>query len=124
ATLLEREAAPSNNEPVFAPDIGPDGQPTPLGVRRVVWRPADEPPVEEWRAEGMVEADPGHAHTVTIPLVDVPLPSSPDPEEAEAPVDDPVADAPLPTRVPGHHMSHEPSVGSDDQTSEDDPLRP
>jgi signal transduction histidine kinase len=39
--------------PVYAPDVNGDGAPAPLGARRVVWRPADEPPVEEWRREGL-----------------------------------------------------------------------
>jgi signal transduction histidine kinase len=38
--------------PVFAPDLDDEGAPTPLGARRMAWRPPDEPPVEEWRREG------------------------------------------------------------------------
>ncbi|MEX1006348.1 MAG: nitrate- and nitrite sensing domain-containing protein [Acidimicrobiia bacterium] len=130
STILAREAAPSTAEPIFAPDIGPDGEPMPLGARRVAWRPADEPPVEEWRAEGLAEPEPGHTQMFAPPLVDIPPVAkypAPEPgptEEAEAPLDEPVADAPLPTRVPGHHLSHQPTVEADERVAEADPLRP
>ena len=128
ATILEHEAVPTTSEPIFAPDVGPDGEPLPLGARRVAWRPADEPPVEEWRAEGLVEPEPAHAPTVTLPLTDLSsassAPESDAVDEPEAEPDPPVADAPLPTRVPGHHLSHQPTVENDEHDSESDPLRP
>jgi signal transduction histidine kinase len=58
ANILEREATPEATPPVFAPHHAPDGHPTTLGARPVAWRPPDEPPVEEWRAEGLVEREP------------------------------------------------------------------
>ncbi len=141
STILEREAAPTAAPPVFAPHFGPDGQPTTLGARRVAWRPPDEPPVEEWRAEGLADPEPGHAPTVTLPLVDIapspepepitvePIASAADPRVEtppveEPPVEEPLVDGPLPTRVPGHHLSHQPTVVGDEQVSEADPLRP
>ncbi len=45
--------------PVYAPEVDAEGEPTPLGARRVAWRPADEPPVEEWRREGLAGAAAG-----------------------------------------------------------------
>jgi hypothetical protein len=80
--------------------------------------------VEEWRAEGLVEPE-AHTPTVTLPLADIPsAPESDAVEEPEAEPDPPVADAPLPTRVPGHHLSHQPTVEHDEDASESDPLRP
>ena len=47
------------------------------------------------------------------------------PTPARAPVaDEPFDDAPLPTRVPGQHLSHHPTVAGDDDVSDADPLRP
>jgi hypothetical protein len=89
----------------------------------VVWRPSDEPPVEEWRAEGLAEPEPAHAPTVTLPFVDIPVAPEP-PQHTEAPPEEPAVDAPLPTRVPGHHLSHQPNVVTDEQSLEADPLRP
>ena len=176
STILEREAAPSAAPPVLAPQVGPDGPAAPLGARRVAWRPADEPPVEEWRAEGLADPEPKHAPTATLPVVDVgptpepepivvdavsrvedppvevpaaaelPIEQRPmagpamddppfdeprmdeppmdEPPMDEPPLDEPLVDSPLPTRVPGHHLSHQPTVVGDEQISEADPLRP
>ncbi len=154
SVILENPAVAPTAEPVFAPDVGPDGEPVPLGARRVAWRPPDEPPVEEWRAEGLGDAEPAHAppvQTVTLPTPEEirpePAPRLSD-DPVEMPVDQPVGeaftessagradeptsepDAPLPTRVPGHHLSHQPAPDADDPlraptpTLETDPLRP
>jgi signal transduction histidine kinase len=155
SAILENQTVAPAADPVFAPDVGPDGEPVPLGARRVAWRPPDEPPVEEWRAEGLADPEPAHAppvQTVTLPPPDeIPAetaaPGPPDPVEvpptadifdepqhdaftgtAEEPAPQP--EAPLPTRVPGHHLSHQPAPDSDDPlrapapTLETDPLRP
>jgi signal transduction histidine kinase len=155
STILENETVAPANEPVFAPDVGPDGEPVPLGARRVVWRPPDEPPVEEWRAEGLADAEPAHVppvHTVTLPPPEEIRPEPREPEREPEPVAEPFAetfgepftetvagtaedappdpDAPLPTRVPGHHLSHQPAPDLDDPlrapepTLATDPLRP
>jgi signal transduction histidine kinase len=140
STILESQGRVAPAEPVFAPDLGPDGEPVPLGARRVGWRPPDEPPVEEWRAEGLGDAEPVHAPTVTLPPMDgsAAAPETAPPNAAEAtvpvadpvedqeddPVDEPVADGPLPTRVPGHHLSHQPAADTDEPALDTDPLRP
>ena len=160
STILEREAIPAAAPPVLAPHAEPDGVSGKLSARRVAWRPPDEPPVEEWRAEGLADPEPAHAPTVTFPVVDIAPTPEPEPivvesvsraedppvevpsaEEPRAenpfveeppidspteepPIEEPMADSPLPTRVPGHHLSHQPSVAGDEQVSEADPLRP
>jgi signal transduction histidine kinase len=171
SSILERES-PAGVEPTFAPDLDADGNPLPLGVRRVAWRPPDEPPVEEWRAEA--EPSPFVAPVAPQPVAPqfvapefaAPEPVAPDrvpPEPAEAepvipevvmpqpviteelideprspfaeilddvpPADadevvEPPPDAPLPTRVPGNHMSHQPADDGDGAGGEADPLRP
>ena len=65
--------------PVYAPEIDASGEPAPLGARRVAWRPSDEPPVEEWRREGLAEsaAAAAAATAPTAPLVDDPTFTSP-----------------------------------------------
>ena len=133
SSILERESEVVPRRPVYEPDLGPDGRPTPLGARRVAWRPPDEPPVEEWRAEGLAE-EPAHAPTVTLPQPPVePSPNRPSADPLaevtngtrfDDPIPEPEPDAPLPTRVPGHHMSHQPVVDRDAVGDEADPLRP
>jgi hypothetical protein len=146
-SVLEERPAPAPPEPVYAPEVDEDGAPAPLGARRVVWRPADEPPVEEWRREGM-----GDAESVP-PIADAPAPAAdtfaaPPPPEFTPPQFaappfapppfDPAADTadgafstpppneqvPLPTRVPGQHLSHQPNADATDDGAEADPLRP
>jgi signal transduction histidine kinase len=185
SSILERESKAAPVEPTFAPDLDDHGNPLPLGVRRVAWRPPDEPPVEEWRAEAEpVAAAPLLAEPVmpepirpepirhepivtepviTEPVLSEPFFSEPAPEvvtpEAVTPgpvipeavmtervVEDPASpfaemlddsppvdyddvveppiDAPLPTRVPGHHLSHQPAGEDGDLGGESDPLRP
>ena len=182
STILEREAAPAAPPlaPVFAPHVGPDGQPTPLGARRVAWRPPDEPPVEEWRAEGLVDPEPAIAPDGDAPgrrhraspraradrgrarrtcggsagrradcCAGAPTSTFSKRRRCEAPsfdgppfevrsrgrrsneppvrrtvVEEPLVDAPLPIRVPGHHLSHQPTVVGDEPVSVADPLRP
>jgi signal transduction histidine kinase len=161
SSILERQSAGAPVEPTFAPDLDADGNPLPLGVRRVAWRPPDEPPVEEWRAE----AEPVRPEVVTpgvvtpevvmpevvmpevvMPEVVTPEPRPPEPvitgraaDDSRSPfaeilddppppdhddVVEPPPDAPLPTRVPGHHLSHQPAGDGDDLGGESDPLRP
>jgi len=175
SSILERESDAAPAEPTFAPDLDDDGNPLPLGVRRVAWRPPDEPPVEEWRAE----AEPVAAPPIVVPLPPEqarPEPGRPEPVMAEPvtpeplipdvvmpevlvteavvteavvtqravddpspfaemlddsppPLDyddvvEPPIDAPLPTRVPGHNLSHQPAGDGDDPGAESDPLRP
>ncbi|HEU5305782.1 MAG TPA: nitrate- and nitrite sensing domain-containing protein, partial [Acidimicrobiia bacterium] len=51
AVLEPRPAAapaPPVGNPVYSPDLDDQGQAEPLGARRLVSRPPDEPPVEEW----------------------------------------------------------------------------
>ncbi len=90
AAILEREAAPEATPPVFTPHHAPDGQPTTLGARRVAWRPPDEPPVEEWRDEGLVDPGPLPTRPVrpTLPVVEIPQHRTP-PPPAAAPRPDP-----------------------------------
>lgn len=140
-------------EPVFAPDGGPDGPSAPLSTRRVAWRPPDEPPVEQWRREAEpvtgAAAEPtvrppaaAEAPRQEPPTVIPPTPTAPNdppPEPAEraertgaAPPDADAGtdhaqyddDAPLATRVPGRHMSHQPLADADAPLAETDPLRP
>ena len=61
---------PTPAPPLFKPDLGPDGDEVPLGALRVAWRPPDEPPVEEWRREGIAaETDAPPGSTEPPPLV-------------------------------------------------------
>ena len=69
---------------------------------------------EPVRPERVVD-DPGSPFTEM--LDDPPPPAYDD-------VVEPPIDAPLPTRVPGHHLSHQPSGDADDLGGESDPLRP
>ncbi|HEY3672434.1 MAG TPA: nitrate- and nitrite sensing domain-containing protein, partial [Acidimicrobiia bacterium] len=48
--------APATGNPVYSPDLDDRGEAEPLGARRMVSRPPDEPPVEEWRWEGLADA--------------------------------------------------------------------
>jgi hypothetical protein len=139
--ILEDAPAPEPLVSMPVPENPPD--PLPLTARRTgARRPDDEPPVEEWRREGLVTAN--EALPVNEP---VPYPLEADePELSEATAAplleaDPVAAAaetsppsdndsiheqagPLQSRVPGHHLSHQP-VGPVDVVAADvDPLRP
>ncbi len=197
--------APPGRPPVYAPERDESGEPEPLGARRVAWRPADEPPVEEWRREGLAESAAAESAAATgapatpprPPLIDDPAFTSPPPEAhdlprqgaeevAEASIFDvaptfdappvydvpptidpsPVVDAgatfdsasfsasdsayesasdagrsfdasgaptdppgfddqiPLPTRVPGQHLSHQPTPGPEEVDVDADPMRP
>ncbi len=131
-TIPEAPAAPvlTPRRPVDA-EVGP----------APVVRPDDEPPVEEWRREGGVGAPPD------VTPVDVASSGVADPEVVEGPIvepsasrpaaepephtdpfaADPFADddlGPLPARVPGHHMSHQPAATRDGASGDADPLRP
>ena len=114
----------------------------PLTARRTgAWRPDDEPPVEEWRREGMVtatapaadplafvepapviEAEPFAQATGTPARRRRPSPSPSRPSSNDDPFYDEVG--PLPSRVPGHNLSHQPSAPVDVVAAEADPLRP
>ena len=115
STVLEREAAPAPAAapaaaPVFAPQFGPDGQPTPLGARRVAWRPPDEPPVEEWRAESLVEPEAAVAPMATRPVVDIaPIPEpGPIVVEPVAPTEDRPVEAPAAAQTRDEHVFEAP----------------
>jgi signal transduction histidine kinase len=173
-------AAPTAT-PIYSP-AGP-GEPEPLGARRLVSRPPDEPPVEEWRWEGMTDgaAAPTAPVEPVAPLEDLTatasttydataydatafeattafdatasfdataydVPSAPTPTFDAPPTYDapPVVEdvppsaappppgpeegafhdaAPLPTRVPGQHMSHHPRMANEAAAPDDDPMR-
>ena len=57
--------APPAANPVYAPNVDERGEAEPLGARRLVSRPPDEPPVEEWRWEGLTD---GAAAAPTTPV--------------------------------------------------------
>ncbi len=156
-SVLEPRAVPAPpappKTPVYAPEVDAEGEPAPLGARRVAWRPADEPPVEEWRREGLAEeaaagpgvaapteADPfpglaaenAAAAATSAPVDD---PAAPDPSSFAAPPPFPAGgespdppgfddQIPLPTRVPGQHLSHQPAPGRDGDEVDADPMRP
>jgi signal transduction histidine kinase len=144
SAILERQPVAPSSDPAFVPERGPDGAPVPLGARRVAWRPPDEPPVEEWRAEGLAESEPAFTPPVQTATVPPRRDEAARPDVVEEPrveetadvftppVDDPVSepDAPLPTRVPGRHLRHQPASDADDPlrgpepSIESDPLRP
>jgi signal transduction histidine kinase len=104
--------APANGNPVYSPDLDPQGEAEPLGARRLVSRPPDEPPVEEWRWEGLndhgaapvepVEAvgpvgPVAHGVGSTAAAFEMPAPDAPAPEVPTAATptfDAPLADAP------------------------------
>jgi hypothetical protein len=159
------------------PEVDDTGVAAPLGARRVVSRPPDEPPVEQWRREGLADgapagpdvngfAAPPAAPTPTltptpapaptpappvppvipvapVPPVDEPRPTAPSAPSAPTaaappPFDPPPADeptrpggaddfadlGPLPTRVPGQHLSHHPLVADAAVDADADPMRP
>ena len=147
--VLEPRAVPAPHAPppapVYVPAVDEGGEPEPLGARRVAWRPSDEPPVEEWRREGLAES------VATGPLIDDPsftsftsAPTAPAAPADDAPADDAPADdapaydpsgapadppgfndqVPLPTRVPGQHLTHQPASGREEVDVDDDPMRP
>jgi signal transduction histidine kinase len=124
-SVLETRAAAPPPAPVYAPEVDDDGEPAPLGARRVVWRPADEPPVEEWRREGMGEPEPDSF--TAPPFTASPSSTSTAPDEAEEPFASPpppTEQIPLATRVPGQHLSHQPNADPTEDSDEADPLRP
>ncbi len=152
-SVLEPRAAPAPpappTTPVYVPEVDGDGEPAPLGARRVAWRPADEPPVEEWRREGLAEAA-GGSDAPAGPAIEVdPLPGPAEAAAAAAAEAPPQFDAPpfvappfdapgdeppdppglddqipLPTRVPGQHLSHQPAPAREVDVSGADPMRP
>ncbi|MEX2100386.1 MAG: HAMP domain-containing protein, partial [Acidimicrobiia bacterium] len=140
--ILEGTGAP---EP-FVPVPDTPAESVPLTPRRAAWRPDDEPPVEEWRREGMVTAtamppgpDPEPVN-VAPPVIAVPPVYSAPPvssvpvdvppvAETSAPptiADNPIHDdsGPLASRVPGHNLSHQPTSPVDVAAADADPLRP
>jgi signal transduction histidine kinase len=124
--------------PVYAPEMGDDGEPAPLGARRVAWRPADEPPVEEWGQADMGAAPPFQAPFAEAPFTEAPFAEAPFSEApfaeapfAEAPFTDPAANGdaaneqvPLVARVPGQNLSHDPNPAPVADEDEADPMRP
>ncbi|MFI5046820.1 MAG: nitrate- and nitrite sensing domain-containing protein [Acidimicrobiia bacterium] len=159
---------PTPAPPLFKPDLGPEGDEVPLGALRVAWRPPDEPPVEEWRREGIAaetdappgstEPPPSSTPPAAVPTSPVSAPTAaPTASQADDGADDWVTEATapfepagadradrvqddgapggdplddlgepgvLPTRVPGRHLSHLPTVAGDAQPVESDPMRP
>ena len=86
---------PTPGPPLFKPDLGPDGDEVPLGALRVAWRPPDEPPVEEWRREGIAADTDAPAGPAEAPLAQhAPSPSAPTEPTAGpgGPVGQPVGD--------------------------------
>jgi signal transduction histidine kinase len=157
--VLEPRAVPAPPvpppNPVYAPEVDAEGEPAPLGARRVAWRPADEPPVEEWRREGLADAAAGSDGPAMPPIEADPFPGLADETTAaaaaafEAPFEAPFEatpgfdapppfaaggeppdppgfndQVPLPTRVPGQHLSHQPTSGRDADALDADPMRP
>ncbi|HEX9467386.1 MAG TPA: nitrate- and nitrite sensing domain-containing protein [Acidimicrobiia bacterium] len=130
-TVLEHIDPSVPAEPRHRPGLDTEGGPGPLGARSMpAARPSDEPPVEEWRREGLGEPVPE-------------VPASHDVAQPEDPVQElPVREThaptemPLPLRVPGNHLRHRPTVeGADvvvaaespevaDVPGAADPLRP
>jgi hypothetical protein len=141
-SVLEPRAAAAPQSPVYVPDVDDQGTPEPLGARRVAWRPADEPPVEEWRRADLdAQAEPNAEPPLEPPLEPSPFaeqtnasapyaetftsPPPAEPFESTAPNEEPSSEqAPLATRIPGQHLSHEPHAEVGDDTDEADPLRP
>jgi hypothetical protein len=174
--------ASATGNPVYSPDLDDRGEAEPLGARRLVSRPPDEPPVEEWRWEGLSDGgaapsapvegvstydaptyDPPaydaptydvppapvdaptyeppvpvdtpsydaptyDAPTYDTPSYDAPAYEAPAPDAAPPPQPDPDEDAfqeagPLPTRVPGQHLSHHPRIAAEAPDNEVDPMR-
>ncbi len=183
--VLEPRAVPAPTaplpapNPVYAPEVSDDGAAAPLGARRVASRPPDEPPVEQWRREGLdhgASPNPSSPDPFTVPPTAPPVvtptnlaeptvasppapappfvepqpqaqpfvvppprpqpqpqpqpaPSAftppPSPPEADAGAPDDFADAaPLPTRIPGQNLSHQPTVNGDAAEADADPMRP
>jgi hypothetical protein len=76
---------PATGNPIYSPDLDAQGEAEPLGARRLVSRPPDEPPVEEWGRE---------TAATTMPITP-PAPVVPEAPAPEAPVvDAPAAAAP------------------------------
>jgi signal transduction histidine kinase len=105
-------AAPVGN-PVYSPDLDDQGQAEPLGARRLVSRPPDEPPVEEWGLQSFTAdsaAPPAPAPAPPAPVEPV------EPVEPVAPVDDlrviptPAFDGPQFEAPPFEAPSYEPSA--------------
>jgi hypothetical protein len=170
AILEARGAGATAGAPAYAPDVDDRGDPTPLGARRapapaaadvtaataaavteppVTWHPPDEPPVEQWRREGLAREQaappvaPAVEDPVVAPAVEDPAVEDPvvEPRTLDEEISDGVADSPpltdvpvddaldqdelpLPTRVPGHHMTHQPTPAGSDPIDDSDPLRP
>jgi len=166
-SVLEPRAVPAPPSPpqhaAYAPDAHGSGTDVPLGARRTAWRPADEPPVEQWRREGLADVGPDVGRSpdpFAVPPADVesavdapaaatrpsgppaappwvdpwaqpttpvaePVPAAA-PPGAVVPADEPLdySDAPLPTRIPGQHLSHHPAAGAEATDLDADPMRP
>ena len=170
-------SVPATGNPIYSPDLDDRGEAEPLGVRRLVSRPPDEPPVEEWRWEGLADGGaapsapveqnaptydtptydaptydtPPAADTATTydtptydtptydtptydtptydaPTYDAPVNDAPPPPPPPPPSPDPDEGAfheaaPLPTRIPGQHLSHHPKLVADAPDAEVDPMR-
>jgi signal transduction histidine kinase len=100
-------AAPAPGNPVYKPDLDDRGEAAPLGARRMVSRPPDEPPVEEWGRQDLGAAAPPAPPTPPAPPAPAPvdelhLTSAPFEAPAyESPVyDAPVYEAPAPEPPP------------------------
>jgi hypothetical protein len=161
------KAPPAPTPPLYTTPVVEEELVAPLGARREVTRPPDEPPVEEWRREGFAdtqssaptgptapveasaptyEAPPAPTFETSAaptfeappaPTYEAPVPPTFEaPPTFESPVVDepsmaeepppaaPIEDAPLPTRVPGQHLSHHPLINGDVVEADDDPMRP
>jgi signal transduction histidine kinase len=93
AVLEAVGTGPMPASPVYQPDLGPEGDEVPLGALRVAWRPPDEPPVEEWRREGIVAGAGAPGGSVPPPPPSPPAPPPQSPRHSVVP--GPVAQAPV-----------------------------
>ena len=69
--------APPSHNPVYSPDLDAQGAAEPLGARRLVSRPPDEPPVEQWGREGLVDDAATALVEPVAPVDDAPRPGTP-----------------------------------------------
>ena len=95
-------------------------------VEPVEPEPLPQPPVEPAPgAHAIVDEPVAEAPTFDAPPFDAPPFEAPAFDEAP-PVDEapPFDDLPLPTRIPGHHMTHQPVFDEETPVDDADPMRP
>jgi hypothetical protein len=104
-------APPKEPESVYEAPVVPPGPFTPPAA----------PPVTEARATQAPPAFGAPAAAEAPPTWTAPSGGGEQPHTAEAP---PIEDPPMPTRVPGQHLSHHPLVTGDATDVSADPMRP